>query len=66
MQFLIIGAHIEFLTNIVHIANTQRVHALFIQRGNEMRGLLVLTIPDVMVLVPQLFLLRVDQFLASW
>ncbi len=58
MQALVIGgADIQVLANIAHITNHHGLHALLIQRGNQMRGLLVLDIIHLELYLLELFLL---------
>ncbi len=64
MEFLVIGgANIQVLPDMPDIANDHGLHALCMQRGNKMRGLLVLDIPNLMLEFPELFLLGTNEFL---
>src|SRR6266436_8535459 len=64
MEFLIVGgANIHVLSDMPDIANDHGLHALCMQCGNKMRGLLVLDIPNLMLEFPELFLLGTNEFL---
>ena len=57
MQALIVGTSVQVLSDSAHISDDQRFDAFFIQRGNQMRGLFVLDILDLVGDLSQLFLL---------
>lgn len=65
MEFLIIlGANIQILPDIAHIANDYHLHALMIEHGNQMGGLLMLDILDLMFDFPELPLFGSRELLA--
>lgn len=59
------GADIVVLPDSAHIANDQRLHAFSVQRGNELCGLFVLDILDLVFELAELPLLGLDQAFAS-
>ncbi len=64
MEFLIIGgAHIGLLSNTSNITNDDRLHALYIQHGNQVRRLLVFDVLNLMLHLPELFLLGANEVL---
>src|SRR5947209_990940 len=56
------GAHIQVLTDRAHIANDQLLDALLVQRVDQIAGLLVFDLLDLMLEFAQPFLLGTDQF----
>ena len=63
MDLLVIfGANIVVLPNVSHVAYDDRLHALLIQRGNQLCRLLVLDILDLVFQFPQLLVFGLDQF----
>ncbi len=63
MQLLVgFGAHIQILANRAHIANDQLLDALLVQRVDQIAGLLVFDLLDLMLELAQPFLLGSDQF----
>jgi hypothetical protein len=62
MNFLVGGmSNIVVHANVSHIPDGQRSHACLMQRGDESGRLFVLHIPDLVLELPQLFLLRANQ-----
>jgi len=62
VNLLVIGmSNIVVLSQITHIADNHGLHALFIQRGDQSRGLLVLDVFDLAFDLLQLPFLGVDE-----
>ena len=63
MEFLIgLGAFIQTVPDRAHIANDQLLDALLVQRVDQIAGLLVFDLMDLMFELAQPFLLGADQF----
>ena len=58
------GTHIQLLADRAHIANDQPLDALLVQRVDQIAGLLVFDLPDLMLELAQPFLLGAHQFSA--
>ena len=66
MQLLVgCGTHIQILANRAHIANDQLLDALLVQRVDQIAGLLVFNLLNLMLELAQPFLLGADQFPAA-
>ena len=65
VEFLVrFAANIQVVSDIAHVANHNGSHACLMQRGDEVRCLLMLNIPDLVLNLLKLLLLGADDPLA--